>query len=188
MASKNEKEIGAVCIYNSLAQREKSTRFLTHYPAPRQQPEDDKISKENADHVRVLIVAAVAGIMSDEESSDPRLVDPLLLELQKSGSADLTYGKLIRRVKNGFPSTPEKFDPDVRTFWNVTEQLSLNNGLGLSGSRIVVPKEKMKYVLTRFHASNQGIDRTKRRARETVYWAGITSDIKNTVRACEPCK
>ena len=33
----------------------------------------------------------------------------------------------------------------------------------------------------------QAIDRTQRRARETVYWPGITTDITSTVSACCPC-
>ncbi len=36
--------------------------------------------------------------------------------------------------------------------------------------------------------AGQGIERTKRRARQTVYWPGLTSDITKTVRSCELCQ
>ena len=39
----------------------------------------------------------------------------------------------------------------------------------------------------KLHASHQGIDRTKRRARQTVYWPGINNDIETTVAACQKC-
>ncbi len=45
-----------------------------------------------------------------------------------------------------------------------------------------------KDVLTELHRSHQGIERTKRRARQTVYWPAMNSDIKSTVEACEPCQ
>ncbi|QQP41372.1 Uncharacterized protein FKW44_015720, partial [Caligus rogercresseyi] len=35
---------------------------------------------------------------------------------------------------------------------------------------------------------HQGIEKTKRRARQTVYWPGYTNDIKTTVEACSSCQ
>ncbi|XP_064100829.1 uncharacterized protein K02A2.6-like [Macrobrachium nipponense] len=43
-------------------------------------------------------------------------------------------------------------------------------------------------ILTRLHDSHRGVEATKRRAKQTVYWPGINSDIANTVHACEPCQ
>ena len=58
----------------------------------------------------------------------------------------------------------------------------------LKGSQIVIPKALRKDVLYELHSSHQGIERTKRRARQAVYWPGMNSDIKSTVEACEPCQ
>ena len=52
----------------------------------------------------------------------------------------------------------------------------------------MVPVQKRKEILTKLHASHQGIERTKQRARQIVYWPGINSDIKNTVEACTKCQ
>ena len=52
----------------------------------------------------------------------------------------------------------------------------------------MVPVQKRKEILTKFHVSHQGIERTKQRARQIVYWAEINSDIKNTVKACTKCQ
>ena len=58
----------------------------------------------------------------------------------------------------------------------------------LRGARLVVPKEARKDVLNRLHASHQGIERTKARARQTVWWPAINSDITNTVGDCSQCQ
>ena len=54
--------------------------------------------------------------------------------------------------------------------------------------RIVIPLGLRKTILARLHSFHQGIERTKRRARQTVYWPGINSDICNTVQMCEKCQ
>nr|XP_027229813.1 uncharacterized protein LOC113821505 [Penaeus vannamei] len=41
---------------------------------------------------------------------------------------------------------------------------------------------------THLHDSHRGVEATHRRARQTVYWPGIDSDIKSTVEACDSCQ
>ncbi|XP_043236499.1 uncharacterized protein K02A2.6-like [Amphibalanus amphitrite] len=43
-------------------------------------------------------------------------------------------------------------------------------------------------TLEALHDAHQGIERSKRRARQTVWWPGITSDIVNTVGNCAACQ
>ncbi|XP_045119414.1 uncharacterized protein K02A2.6-like [Portunus trituberculatus] len=42
--------------------------------------------------------------------------------------------------------------------------------------------------LGRLHDSHRGVEATKSRARQAVFWPGVDADIANTVRACEPCQ
>ena len=58
----------------------------------------------------------------------------------------------------------------------------------LYGSRILVPAALRRHTLARLHDSHRGVEATKRRARQTVFWPGIESDIANTVAACESCQ
>lgn len=67
------------------------------------------------------------------------MVDPVLLDLQEAGLADPAYVKLMKNIEAGFPAKPELLDPDVRPYWNVRDQLSVDYCLILLGSRIVVP-------------------------------------------------
>ena len=55
------------------------------------------------------------------------------------------------------------------------------------GSRVIIPASLRREVLHGLHASHQGQDRTLRRARQVVYWPGITSDIQNMIRSCPAC-
>ena len=58
----------------------------------------------------------------------------------------------------------------------------------LYGVRIIVPRLARKDVLEQLRTAHQGIERTKRRARQTLYWPGINNDITNTVASCDKCQ
>ena len=77
--------------------------------------------------------------------------------------------------------------PDVTDFWNYRDELSFVNGLIMKGQKIVIPKKlisKMMEILRKGHA---GCERTLRRARDTMFWPNITSEIKNLVLNCHIC-
>ena len=46
----------------------------------------------------------------------------------------------------------------------------------------------MRHHILQLHESHQGSVRTKQRARVTVYWPGIDSDIDDIVLACKQCQ
>ena len=58
----------------------------------------------------------------------------------------------------------------------------------MKGARIVVPAVAWRSVLKRLHTSHQGIERTKQRARQTVWWPSINNDITTTVKTCDSCQ
>ena len=71
---------------------------------------------------------------------------------------------------------------------SIKDYLSVEDGLILYGSRILIPKSSRKDVLAKLHMSHQGVERTKRRARQTVYWPGIINDIATTIQSCNSCQ
>ena len=64
----------------------------------------------------------------------------------------------------------------------------MHEGLVLYQTRLVIPRTQRKDILRRLHLAHQGIERTKRRARQTVYWPGINSDIINVIGSCTKCQ
>ena len=52
------------------------------------------------------------------------------------------------------------------------------------GSLIIIPKESRQEVLNKLHALHQGIEKTKRRAKESVYWPNIDDDINKHINFC----
>ncbi|XP_045127700.1 uncharacterized protein K02A2.6-like [Portunus trituberculatus] len=73
-------------------------------------------------------------------------------------------------------------------YWKVREDLYCDEDLVLYGARVLVLTALRLRVLARLHNSHRGVEATKRRARQAVFWPGMDADIANTVRACELCQ
>ena len=58
----------------------------------------------------------------------------------------------------------------------------------MKAHRIIIPATLQKEILTKLHAPHQGTERTKLRARTSVYWRGLYKDIEETTKTCSTCE
>ena len=138
--------------------------------------------------IHAVITSTVNATSGADENSPTHLADPLLQTLREAGADDPEYVDLIATIRNGFPSSLDILEPQIRHFWKLRSELWTDKGLVLYRHRIVIPDSQRTDILARLYSSHQSIDRTKRLARQTVYWPGMTSDVTNTVRSCTDCQ
>ena len=62
------------------------------------------------------------------------------------------------------------------------------DGLVLKGIRIVIPIQCQAEVLEKLHEGHFGIDHTRLRSKDTVYWPEINADIEALIKSCEICQ
>ena len=133
-------------------------------------------------------INAIARIERDlDEAGSPNdhLADPILQELKNAANQDQEYQALLAHLR----STPVALPDQLRVYKHAISELSISpEDLILYRQRLLVPRSFRREVLKRLHASHQGITRTLRRARQAVYWPGITNDVTNTVEACDACQ
>ena len=149
--------------------------------APCRDPtQEDLIPDENPDSFQRRVCA----IFREEKQS---LIDPIIEKIKDSTRVDEESQALMAAIQDDFSSS--NLRPSVKPFKKLAHQLAIEDGLIiLDGHRIVVPKKERRTILTKLHTSHQGIERTKRRARQTVYWPGINFDIQNTIESCSLCQ
>ena len=75
----------------------------------------------------------------------------------------------------------------ARHFWGARDELSIDYGLCLKGTRACIPPELLKRTLADLHGAHQGVNRMQAQAREAVYWPGIDSDISDYISWCTIC-
>ena len=113
---------------------------------------------------------------------------PIDLTAVKSSTAqDPTMDLLKHTIYNGWPPYRKQCPQELWEFWNFRCDLTLEDGLVLKGSRIVVPTSMRNQVLQAIHLGHQGENKCILRARESVFWPDISADIRQMVKDCDPC-
>ena len=67
--------------------------------------------------------------------------------------------------------------PDLKPYKRVKDELCVNNGVILQGSRIVMLSTPWQATLSNAHEGNKGIVWTKQMVREKVWWPGIVHQV-----------
>ena len=66
--------------------------------------------------------------------------------------------------------------------------MSESEGIVLKDQRILVPIVMRSTILEKLHQGHPGIEKTKQRASQTVFWPRINEDIENLVSKCSFCQ
>ena len=75
----------------------------------------------------------------------------------------------------------------LQPYWMFHEELTIEDGLILKGTRIVIPSKKHETVLNQIHDSHLGLNKCKLCAKQTVYWPGLNDQLEKLVLNCQPC-
>jgi hypothetical protein len=108
--------------------------------------------------------------------------------LQQETKNDELLSSLTRIIVDGWPEEARDLPKPLRQFWSSKESLSVDNGLVLRGESIFIPKKLQQDTLDKIHYAHQGIAKCQLRAKDAVYWPGITKDIENMVKSCQLCQ
>ncbi len=151
--------------------------------APIQDPSDDDLddAKRAHGHVNTTYKANIATVNT---LSDKSHADLLMKEVAEAAKNDEEYEMLASYLRSGKENIPKM----LTHYKSVIHELWVDDGIILLRQRLLIPYKMRKDVLKRLHGAHQGIDKTLRRARQAVYWLGMSSDIKSTVEACHKCQ
>ena len=58
----------------------------------------------------------------------------------------------------------------------------------MKSTRIIIPKHCQNELLGKLNEGHFGIDHTRMRARDSVYWPSINKDIEALIRTCDTCQ
>jgi len=110
-----------------------------------------------------------------------------MAELQRHTLVDPVMQKVTHFIINGWPAKSKSVPPEVQPYFPIRDELIVDDGIVLKGLRVVVPQTLRKEYVQQLHKGHPGIDATKRRARETVYWPSLMLDIDSAAASCQPC-
>ena len=80
-----------------------------------------------------------------------------LTDISEKGILDEQYTLLRKTIGNGFPNTRHDTPPSIREYFEVRNDLSIEENVIYYGDRIIIPKSLRKQVLEHLHSAHQGI-------------------------------
>ena len=110
-----------------------------------------------------------------------------LSDIKQATDKDPEMQSLMTAIQNGFPNTHQLSDPSIRQYFNVRDDIWIQDGLVMFKNRLIIPKVLRSDILLTLHSAHQGVQGMRARAEKTVYWPGLTSSIKATRSKCTTC-
>lgn len=111
-----------------------------------------------------------------------------LREIQKATAEDTTLQALKDTILNGWPEERKNIPPEITAYFSLRDELAIQDGVIFRGQRIVIPAKLRQDMKAKLHASHLGAESCLRRARETIFWPGMSAEVKEMIAICETCR
>lgn len=109
-----------------------------------------------------------------------------ITQLKEQLKTDSICSEVMSFCQRGWPDYSHLTGP-IKMYWPHRDTLTVYDELLLKGTRLVIPTTMRNSVLAALHEGHQGMSRCRERARETVWWPGLSSQINELVKNCAIC-
>ena len=87
-----------------------------------------------------------------------------------------------------WPSTIHQLPVPLKPYWPSCDELAVEDGIAMKSHHIMIPTVQQKEILTKLHAVHQGTEKTRLRARMSIYGRGLNKDIDEIAKTCSTCQ
>ena len=136
------------------------------------EPEELKLQEE--------VVRFVNSVTEGLPASDSRLS-----QIRQKQNEDTVCIQIKHYCTHGWPES--QIQSDIKPYWSERASITIQHGLLMKGKRIIVPASLRSEILQQLHSGHQGIVKCRARAKESVWWPGLSKAIQEVVNSCELC-
>ena len=109
-----------------------------------------------------------------------------LEEIKINQERDPICQEITRYCQEGWPEKGRIQGP-VKRYYPVSSEISIINDLLMRNGRIIIPLVLQKQVLSQLHTGHQGIQKCRDRAKQAVWWPGLSKELEDLVNKCPIC-
>lgn len=132
------------------------------------------------------------GISEEEEELQVYVAidfsDDAKKEMIEATRNDPELQELSKVTMTGWPESKWEVSELVKPYWNFREEIAFYNGIAFKGMKVLVPKAQIQKMVKIIHRGHFGIQKCLSRAREILFWHGMTEDITSYVEKCAICQ
>ena len=108
-------------------------------------------------------------------------------ELQKETQKDPVLQRLKQVIVDGWPPRKSHLCPSIYSYWDYKEELTVYDELIFKRNKVIIPVVLRKEMLKIVHQPHLGVEASKRRAREALFWPEMDKEIEQLVKSCSIC-
>lgn len=148
-----------------------------------------------------LIIADTLSRAHLKDSEDD--IDPKLYILDVTVSSNMSENKrnlfvietakddelqlVLKLIRSGWPQEIKDVPNAAKAYHTYHNDIYEYNGLLFKNNCVIVPKKLRSDIINRVHYNHLGLEKTKSRAREIVYWPGLSKQIGDMIGNCKTC-
>ena len=110
-----------------------------------------------------------------------------LADLREKTEQDESLQKLKHVIKVGWPDKKEEVPAEIGNYFHFKEELTIQDGIRFKGNRVIVPVALRPLMVKKVHSSHIGIEGCLRKARDVLFWPGMSAEIKDSIGKCDTC-
>ena len=110
-----------------------------------------------------------------------------IAKLREATVKDNNHGELTTFIHQGWPEHKHKVQLSIQAFWPYRDELVVDGNIDFKGTKVVFPKDTRTLILQRIHSSHQRPEACVRRARDVIFWPGMTKEILHLTSQCSTC-
>ena len=133
------------------------------------------------DHVGEVPIPEEIVLLLESLQTSPVTAD----QIKTWTNHDPTLSRVKKLVLQGWIDTK---DLNIQPYQRRKEELSVQDGCLLWGSRVIIPPQGRGRVLEELHTAHPGVSRMKNLARSYMWWPNMDVDIEAKVKDCLQCQ
>ena len=90
-------------------------------------------------------------------------------------------------VQTGWPQDVHDLPKEIQPYWTFHEEMTIEDGLLLIGTSIIVPQTLCKEMIQLLHTGHLKLEKCLNRAKQSMYWPGLYEELKDLITNCATC-
>ena len=110
-----------------------------------------------------------------------------LARIKEETRADPVLSALCEVVARGWPGDKSHVPTALRHYYPLRDELAVYHGVLYKSHKVVIPLKLQSCMLRKLHQGHQGGESMVRRAREVMYWPGMSAAVLQVSANCSVC-
>jgi len=127
--------------------------------------------------------ALVNGLLSNLPATNSRLE-----QIREAQFSDPVCQQIREYALSGWPDKSSIHMTTLKPYLPYTAEITVQDGLLMRNCRIIIPNSMQLEILEQIHAGHLGIVKCRERAKQSVWWPGLSRQIQSMVEACRVCQ